>query len=188
MQVDRARGRIAWGQSHCSHAGQYQVRPPPSPRPPPESDSWGATDPTPSTHVVAPNLPPPSETPSQSPPPPSSSFMIRPTPTPSVLSSSVASPSDGIPRGKLDLSLDQSQSQTRRELLREAFFPDLQHDATGADWDHPDEMQKNDPLGTHMWKIISKVKTQITNHERMENMTWRLMAMSLKKKGEEQAR
>ena len=114
--------------------------------------------------------------------------MIRPAPTLSALSSSVASPSDGTPRGKLDLSLDQSQSQTRRELLREAFFPDLQHDATGADWEHPDEMQKNDPLGTHMWKIVSKVKTQMANHERMENMTWRLMAMSLKKKGEEQAR
>lgn len=112
--------------------------------------------------------------------------MIRPVPTPSTLSSSVASPSDEFPRGKLDLSLD--QSQTRRELLREAFFPDLCDDATRSDWDHPDEMQKNDPLGTHMWKIVSKVKTQIANSERMENMTWRLMAMSLKRKGEEQAR
>jgi GATA-binding protein len=114
--------------------------------------------------------------------------MIRPALTPSAFAPSVASPSDAPLGGKLDLSLDQSHTQTRRELLREAFFPDLRDDATGADWDHPDEMQKNDPLGTHMWKIVSKVKTQIANHERMENMTWRLMAMSLKKKGEEQAR
>lgn len=152
----------------------------------PESDSRGATDPTRSTHVVAPNLSPQPQRPSPYSPSTSSSLMIRPVPTPSTLSSSVASPSDEFPRGKLDLSLD--QSQTRRELLREAFFPDLRDDATRSDWDHPDEMQKNDPLGTHMWKIVSKVKTQIANSERMENMTWRLMAMSLKRKGEEQAR
>ena len=114
--------------------------------------------------------------------------MIRPAPTPAAVAATVVSPSDGTRRGQLDRSLGQT-SQTRQELLREAsFFPDLRDDATGADWDHPDEMQKNDPLGTHMWKIVSKVKTQIANHERMENMTWRLMAMSLKKKGEEQAR
>lgn len=140
-----------------------------------------------STPVVAPNQSPQPRRSSPSQLPPSSSFMVLPpAPALSVLSPTVAGSVDGIPRGKLDLSF--GQSQTRRELLPEAIFPGLRDDATGADWDHPDEMQKNDPLGTHMWKIVSKVKTQIANHERMENMTWRLMAMSLKKKGEEQAR
>ncbi|KAL9100056.1 MAG: hypothetical protein Q9187_009411, partial [Circinaria calcarea] len=49
-------------------------------------------------------------------------------------------------------------------------------------------MQKNDPLATQIWKLYSKTKTQLPNQERMENLTWRMMAMSLKRKEREQAR
>ena len=87
---------------------------------------------------------------------------------------------------KLDL-LPQ-HTVARQELLRDAFFPNWKDDASSADLDHPDEMQKKDPLATQIWKLYSKTKTQLPNHERMENLTWRMMAMSLKRKEREQAR
>lgn len=47
-------------------------------------------------------------------------------------------------------------------------------------------MQKKDPLATQIWKLYSKAKTQLPNAERMENLTWRMMAMSMKKRAEQQ--
>ena len=89
-------------------------------------------------------------------------------------------------RGKLDLSPE--NTFTRQELLREAYFPDWQDDASSADLSHPDEMQKKDPLATQIWKLYSRTKAQLPNHERMENLSWRMMAMNLKKREREQAR
>lgn len=89
-------------------------------------------------------------------------------------------------RGKLDIS--SQHNQTRTELLHEAVFPNWRDDASSADLGPPDEMQKKDPLATQIWKLYSKTKSQLPNHERMENLTWRMMAMSLKRKEREQAR
>ena len=87
------------------------------------------------------------------------------------------------------LELSPPDSVARKELLREAFFPDWKDDAaSSAGLDDPDEMQKKDPLATQIWKLYSKTKTQLPNQERMENLTWRMMAMSLKRKKREQYR
>lgn len=95
-------------------------------------------------------------------------------------------PPYGQIRDKLDIS--PANKQTRKDLLREAFFPDWKDDAASADLGNPDEMQKQDPLGTQIWKLYSKTKAQLPNQERMENLTWRMMAMNLKRKEREQAR
>ena len=87
---------------------------------------------------------------------------------------------------KLDISPE--NRQTRKDLLRDAFFTQWKDDASSADLGDPGEMQKNDPLGTMVWKLYSKTKTQLPNQERMENLTWRMMAMNLKRKEREQAR
>lgn len=89
-------------------------------------------------------------------------------------------------RGKLAFSPQESLART--ELLRESVFPDWEDDASSAAIDNPDEMQKKDPLATQIWKLYSKTKSQLPNQERMENLTWRMMAMSLKRKEREQAR
>lgn len=104
---------------------------------------------------------------------------------PEPLSTAAAS-SEISTQAKLDLS--GASDSTRKDLLREAFFPDWKDDASRGDLDHPDEMQKRDPLGTQIWKLYSKTKTQLPNQERMENLTWRMMAMNLKRKEREQAR
>ena len=89
-------------------------------------------------------------------------------------------------RDKLDISPE--NKQTRKDLLCESFFSDWTDDASSADLGDPDEMQKKDPLGTQIWKLYSKTKSQLPNQERMENLTWRMMAMNLKRKEREQAR
>lgn len=85
---------------------------------------------------------------------------------------------------KLDLSAGHS---ARKELLRESFFPTWKDDTAGEELDSPDEMQKKDPLATQIWRLYSKTKKQLPNQERMENLTWRMMAMSLRKRRQEEA-
>jgi GATA-binding protein len=86
---------------------------------------------------------------------------------------------------KLDLSA--GNGSVRKDLLRESFFPTWKDDAAGEELDSPDEMQKKDPLATQIWRLYSKTKKQLPNHERMENLTWRMMAMSLRKRRQEEA-
>jgi GATA-binding protein len=86
---------------------------------------------------------------------------------------------------KLDFS--GVEGVARKELLRESFFPTWKDDAVGADFDSPDEMQKKDPLATQIWRLYSKTKKQLPNQERMENLTWRMMAMNLRKRKQEEA-
>jgi GATA-binding protein len=85
---------------------------------------------------------------------------------------------------KLDFS---TANSARKELLRESFFPTWKDDAAGEELDSPDEMQKKDPLATQIWRLYSKTKKQLPNQERMENLTWRMMAMSLRKRRQEEA-
>ena len=92
------------------------------------------------------------------------------------------------PRPQVKLDLSPEHSAARSDLLREAFFPNWKDAASSSGLDHPDEMQKKDPLGTQIWKLYSKTKTQLPNQERMENLTWRMMAMNLKRQEREQAR
>lgn len=46
------------------------------------------------------------------------------------------------------------------------------------------EMAKEDPLGTQIWRLYSKNRAQLPNAERMENLTWRMMSMNLRRRKE----
>lgn len=80
-----------------------------------------------------------------------------------------------------------SGSSARKDMLRESFFPTWNDDTAGEELDSPAEMQKKDPLATQIWRLYSKTKKQLPNQERMENLTWRMMAMSLRKRRLEEA-
>lgn len=79
------------------------------------------------------------------------------------------------------------ENTARKDLLRESFFPTWKDDSVNAELDSPDEMQKKDPLATQIWRLYSKTKKQLPNQERMENLTWRMMAMSLRRRKQEEA-
>lgn len=88
----------------------------------------------------------------------------------------------------VNLDTSKESRNTRKDLLCESFFPDWKDDAASTGLGNPAEMQRQDPLATQIWKLYSKTKTQLPNQERMENLTWRMMAMKLKRKECEQAR
>lgn len=85
--------------------------------------------------------------------------------------------------GKLDYS---ASKRARNDLLGECFFPTWKDGTAGEELDNTDEMQKKDPLATQIWKLYSKTKKQLPNQERLENLTWRMMAMSLRKRKQEE--
>lgn len=79
-------------------------------------------------------------------------------------------------------------AHTHRSLLQDALFPEWGQGAPRPGFDSPDEMQRRDPLATQIWKLYSRTKAQLPNQQRMENLTWRMMAMSLKRKEQERSR
>ncbi|WWC89461.1 uncharacterized protein L201_004385 [Kwoniella dendrophila CBS 6074] len=53
--------------------------------------------------------------------------------------------------------------------------------------ENPEEMAKKDPLATQVWKAYARAREVLPNGQRMENLTWRMMHLTLKKKEEEAA-
>ncbi|KAE9985361.1 hypothetical protein EG328_007614 [Venturia inaequalis] len=84
------------------------------------------------------------------------------------------------PRDNSKLELSPRDGAVRNGVLQEAYFPTWADDTAGG-LDSPEELQKKDPLGTQIWKLYSKAKSQLPNAERMENLTWRIMSMNLRK-------
>ncbi|TGO12733.1 hypothetical protein BTUL_0083g00360 [Botrytis tulipae] len=79
-----------------------------------------------------------------------------------------------------------ASSRARDDLLGESFFPTWKDGSAGEELDNTDEMQKKDPLATQIWKLYSKTKKALPNQERLENLTWRMMAMNLRKRKQEE--
>ena len=50
---------------------------------------------------------------------------------------------------------------------------------------NPEQLAKEDPLATQVWKMYARTKVTLPNAQRMENLTWRMMALTLKKKKED---
>jgi GATA-binding protein len=107
-----------------------------------------------------------------------------PAPAAAAASRAAFSPVGAPAPVKLDPAGDHG---ARKQLLRDSIFPTWRDDAAGDALESPDEMQRKDPLATQIWRLYRKTKTQLPNQERMENLTWRMMAMSLRKRNEEQA-
>ncbi|KAL4951269.1 nitrogen regulatory protein area [Aspergillus filifer] len=87
-----------------------------------------------------------------------------------------------------DFSLESpsDSAQGHDSLLQDSLFPEWKADAPRG-LDSPDEMQRRDPLATQIWKLYSRTKAQLPNQERMENLTWRMMALSLRRQERERA-
>lgn len=66
--------------------------------------------------------------------------------------------------------------------------PDLKAaELAAADVD-PEKLARDDPLATQVWKMYAKTKATLPHGQRMENLTWRMMALALKKKKEDEDR
>jgi len=81
---------------------------------------------------------------------------------------------------KLDLS--PTEATGRKGLLRDSLLDSWKDDGMGPELESPEEMQKQDPLGAQIWKLYHKTRGQLPNSERLENLTWRMMSMNLRRK------
>ena len=88
-----------------------------------------------------------------------------------------------------DFSLNSPFSPTnstgQESVLQDPLFPEWKTGASRGD-ESPEELQRKDPLAAQIWRLYTRTKSQLPNQERMENLTWRMMAMSLKRKEREQ--
>lgn len=69
--------------------------------------------------------------------------------------------------------------------------PDLHSTAlspTDASQCDPEQLAKEDPLATQVWKMYARTKANLPHAQRMENLTWRMMALALKKKKDDEAK
>jgi len=69
--------------------------------------------------------------------------------------------------------------------------PDLHSTAlspTDASQCDPEKLAKDDPLATQVWRMYARTKANLPHAQRMENLTWRMMALALKKKKDEEAK
>ncbi|KAH9935591.1 uncharacterized protein B0H18DRAFT_976418 [Fomitopsis serialis] len=66
--------------------------------------------------------------------------------------------------------------------------PDLKAAELAAGETDPEILQRDDPLATQVWKMYARTKATLPHAQRMENITWRMMALALKKKKEDEER
>ncbi|ETS74241.1 hypothetical protein PFICI_14107 [Pestalotiopsis fici W106-1] len=81
----------------------------------------------------------------------------------------------------LDLSNNNSGDIAHRDLLDSSVFPNWPASATVSKKDNLDQMQHDDPLATQIWRFFSKTKQSLPSQERMENLTWRMMHLKLRR-------
>lgn len=85
---------------------------------------------------------------------------------------------------RLDLTANSSRNQ---DDMRSAVFPPFQNGIFESNTDQtPEELQKQDPLAAQVWRFFSKTKQMLPNQERMENLTWRMMHMNLRKRRQQE--
>lgn len=74
-------------------------------------------------------------------------------------------------------------------LLSDSLFPPKKPKSPNAmEYDNDSDSEssdngssKKDPLATQVWRLYTKAKDTLPNASRMENLTWRMMAMTLNK-------
>lgn len=67
----------------------------------------------------------------------------------------------------------------RDALLRTST---LDHFAAASFTQTPDEMQRQDPIAMQVWRYFADTKRRLPNQDRMENLTWRMMHLTLRKR------
>ena len=87
-----------------------------------------------------------------------------------------------------DMRRESSPEPSPGGMLDEPIFAAFGNDASAVSPESPTELQKNDPLGTQIWKLYSRAKTQLPNAERMSNLTWRMMALNMRRAEEQRNR
>ena len=73
------------------------------------------------------------------------------------------------------------------------MFPSPPHStssaaSSNADAEDVSALAREDPLATQVWKMYARTKAGLPHAQRMENLTWRMMALALRRRREEEGR
>jgi len=83
-----------------------------------------------------------------------------------------------------ELNLDMASvvpgNAARQDFLKSSLFPHLGNDLAESN-ETVEELQAKDPLGVQMWRFFKKTKQSLPRQDRVENMTWRMMHINLRK-------
>jgi hypothetical protein len=96
------------------------------------------------------------------------------------LAASTRAKADPSPSGGFQVNISRYGGSTDHELLSSAMFPVVENGMSG-NLETLEQMQQNDPLATQVWRFFSRTKQNLPAQERMENLTWRMMHMKLRK-------
>ena len=69
------------------------------------------------------------------------------------------------------------------QVLACSLFPDKMDESVDG-VEGLESVKKKDPLASQVWRMYSKAKDNLPNGSRLENLTWRMMAMTLKKEND----
>ncbi|KAI8627002.1 hypothetical protein F5Y19DRAFT_185044 [Xylariaceae sp. FL1651] len=86
---------------------------------------------------------------------------------------------------ELNLDITTPDGAARIDLLKTPLFPHLENGMSDTS-ETVDELQERDPLALQVWRFYSKTKQSLPRQERMENFTWRMMYMNLRKRPRQQ--
>lgn len=67
------------------------------------------------------------------------------------------------------------------QLLSDSLFPPKKRTDNQDDSDNDSLEKPKDPLASKVWRMYTKAKDSLPHGARMENLTWRMMAMTLTK-------
>lgn len=90
--------------------------------------------------------------------------------------------SSGMRNSLKELRFDLSRTidDAQGKLSKTQAFSGFRDGIAGMS-DSPDDLAKDDPLATQIWRYFAKTKQSLPNQERMENLTWRMMHVNLRK-------
>ncbi|KAI1379133.1 hypothetical protein F4677DRAFT_442861 [Hypoxylon crocopeplum] len=88
---------------------------------------------------------------------------------------------------ELNLDFTKPDNPAHLDFLQPSIFSNLQNGMSGND-DSLEQMQQNDPLAAQVWRFFRNTKRSLPSQERMENLTWRMMHLNLRRRKLEDAR
>ncbi|KAK3298307.1 uncharacterized protein B0H64DRAFT_318741 [Chaetomium fimeti] len=100
------------------------------------------------------------------------------TGTPRIMTTGPTGQRSGLRESRLDLPL--THGAAHPDMLRSAAFQPFQQNMM-REGQSLDEMQRQDPLATQIWKFYARTKQLLPAQERMENLTWRMMHLKLQR-------
>ncbi|KAG0247532.1 hypothetical protein BG011_001342, partial [Mortierella polycephala] len=110
-----------------------------------------------------------------------------------------STPAARLPESLLSSTIDFPKPKPRKKLPSElgspgptgaleypnAQLPEETSSGEGSEEDEAAKQAKEDPLAAQVWRLYTKAKDSLPNGKRLENLTWRMMAMTLHKKNKE---